>query len=184
MSSLSGGRIQRERERQQEETAGRGHSNMYNRKTILVPSDVPGDDVRALLSLDASVLKRSLFIATFSLTEAPLHDRQKALRAVAGFAVLLIRFTGHYNGVNNTEYISALRDELSETGYLTCLFGYTLMSGADESSSHSAAGPGAGTAGRSPDHFTFVAMKRDMAPRGLFCDPSHPNFVFMISRGG
>lgn len=156
---------------QDTEAVGKHSDNFLGRKTILLPSDLSRQALTAVISRDSRVLKKSLFMATFSLTESPLTDREKVLAAVDGFAVLLIRFTSVYDAIDNLQYITDLKDQL-QTQYHTCLFGQAIAVAEGISDSFTL------------DHYTFVAMRRDTAPRGLFCDSSHPDFITMSTRDG
>lgn len=157
------------------EQLSRDQSLYLGRKTLMVPADLSGEVLAKAVSDDRVILKKSLFIATFSLSESPLPDREKVLTSIKGFAVMLIRFAPTYDSIDNVQYFSEFANKLNNE-YVTCMFGNVLGDETDHG--------GTPTKRYEIQHYTFVAMRKDVSPRGLWCDMDDPKFQDMMTRNG
>lgn len=68
----------------------------------------------------SEILKKSLFMATFSLTETPIHERDRITSMIDDFAIIYIRSALRFDNVDNSEYLSRLSRELVGKGYTYC----------------------------------------------------------------
>jgi hypothetical protein len=112
-------------------------------------------------------------VATFSLTESPIDDRNKMIDIIKTFSVIFIRYSSEYDFVNNSAYVLDLSNQLSSK-YNICQF-KNVFSVSNE---------------KYPQpykfhHNSFVAMRKDISPADdLFCDPNDPDFIVLASRNG
>jgi hypothetical protein len=74
-----------------------------NISTVLVPSTE--HNLNKHINYDIGTLKRSLFIATFSLTESRVADRDIAIDAIKDFGVIYIIGWPKYENVINSDYL-------------------------------------------------------------------------------
>ena len=87
--------------------------------TLLVSS--LSDDLDRVTDRRDTVLQRSLFYATYSLTESPLEAREKILKTMIGFGVIYLRMMRLYEKHDNLEYAIQLGRVLNGHGYDVCM---------------------------------------------------------------
>lgn len=100
------------------------HSTLHGRRTLLMPC---GDSSRLTQALAPPRAARTLFLATWSLSESPLHTRKEVLDRVLGYGVTAIFITlQREHGlslVDNVQWAIALAGELtSQYDYQICLW--------------------------------------------------------------
>lgn len=92
---------------------------LLSSRSVLIPSH--SDLLDAYIDRKTAVLKRSMLVATFSLTESPIRDREKILKHVENFGVVYIRAASMFDEVNNTEYLVGLKRQLTKRSYAVCM---------------------------------------------------------------
>lgn len=73
------------------------------------------DEMNSLFTPEPFRNSKSLFIATWSLSEAPLAIRQQFLTHVAGFDAFLIAYQERFAEINNRDFFERWQDETSES---------------------------------------------------------------------
>ena len=74
-------------------------------------------DPEAPARLLAGAPRPTMFLATWSLSETPLHVRKAVLPLVSGFDAFLIAFQGTFREVDNVAWFRALREEMPEIAW-------------------------------------------------------------------
>jgi len=106
------------------------------------------------LHFKAHLKYRSLFIATWSLSEMSLIDRKQILQQLLGFNVIFITFFFQFDGIDNVIFFRNYSYALQDKGYSTCSWRIP----------------------KSPKNFFFVARLRGIADQNNYTDTSPTTF--------
>ena len=96
--------------------------NRSGASSVLLVSSLT-NDLDKIMNRADDVLKRSLFYATFSLTESPMDARLKIEGTILGFGVIYLRMMRIYEKHDNLEYAKRLGQLLTTAphDYVVCL---------------------------------------------------------------